>query len=68
MAATPEDGALTGGQTVKPDASGQEPSLSPAPKMSDLHPAWGCSANRRMRARMSGGVGGAGVSPAPTRL
>jgi len=26
--------------------------------------ASGCSANRRMRARMSGGVGGAGVSPA----
>src|SRR5438045_2594508 len=28
----------------------------------------GCNANRRMRTRMSGGVGGAGVSPAPTRL
>jgi hypothetical protein len=28
----------------------------------------GCEANRRMRTRVSGGVGGAGVSPAPTRL
>jgi hypothetical protein len=27
----------------------------------------GCIANRRMRTRTSGGVGGAGVSPAPTR-
>ncbi len=27
----------------------------------------GCQANRRMRTRTSGGVGGAGVSPAPTR-
>jgi hypothetical protein len=27
----------------------------------------GCDANRRMRTRTSGGVGGAGVSPAPTR-
>ena len=33
-----------------------------------LPSASGCSANRRMRTRMSGGVGGAGVSPAPTRL
>ncbi len=39
MAATPDDGALTGGQTVKPDASGQEPSLSPAAASSDSSPA-----------------------------
>jgi hypothetical protein len=30
-------------------------------------PIPGCDANRRMRTRTSGGVGGAGVSPAPTR-
>jgi hypothetical protein len=28
---------------------------------------WACRANRRMRTRTSGGVGGARVSPAPTR-
>jgi RNA-directed DNA polymerase len=33
-----------------------------------LPPFPGCNANRRMRTRMSGGVRGAGVSPAPTRL
>ena len=32
-----------------------------------LPPFPGCQANRRMRTRTSGGVGGAGVSPAPTR-
>ena len=32
-----------------------------------LPPLPGCQANRRMRTRTSGGVGGAGVSPAPTR-
>ena len=32
-----------------------------------LPPLPGCRANRRMRTRTSGGVGGAGVSPAPTR-
>jgi hypothetical protein len=31
-------------------------------------PSAGHNANRRMRTRMSGGVGGAGMSPAPTRL
>ena len=33
-----------------------------------LPPSPGRDANRRMRTRTSGGVGGAGVSPAPTRL
>ena len=33
-----------------------------------LPPLPGCQANRRMRTRTSGGVGGAGVSPAPTRF
>ena len=33
-----------------------------------LPPFPGRNANRRMRTRMSGGVGGAGVSPAPTRF
>jgi RNA-directed DNA polymerase len=33
-----------------------------------LPPFPGRDANRRMRTRMSGGVGGAGVSPAPTRF
>src|SRR5450755_2838952 len=32
-----------------------------------IPPFPGCDANRRMRTRTSGGVGGAGVSPAPTR-
>src|SRR5450755_907426 len=32
-----------------------------------LPPFPGCQANRRMRTRTPGGVGGAGVSPAPTR-
>ena len=32
-----------------------------------IPPFPGCNANRRMRTRTSGGVGGAGVSPAPTR-
>ncbi len=33
-----------------------------------LPPFPGCDANRRMRTRTSGGVGGAGLSPAPTRF
>jgi hypothetical protein len=33
-----------------------------------ISPRQGCQANRRMRTRTSGGVGGAGVSPAPTRF
>jgi len=39
MAATPEDGALTEEQTVKPDAPGQERSLFPAAASPDSHPA-----------------------------
>ncbi len=39
MAANPEDGALTGGQTVKPDTPGQERSLFPAAASPDSHPA-----------------------------
>jgi len=39
MAATPEDGASADGQTVKPDVSRIEPSLFPAAKSPDSHPA-----------------------------
>ena len=40
----------------------------PAGFTRSLPPFPGREANRRMRTRMSGGVGGAGVSPAPTRF
>jgi Galactokinase galactose-binding signature/GHMP kinases N terminal domain len=40
----------------------------PARLQRSLPPSPGRDANRRMRTRTSGGVGGAGVSPAPTRL
>src|SRR5512144_3226193 len=53
------------------------PLLCPAQRLLDqarparvprtLPPLPGCDANRRMRTRTSGGVGGAGVSPAPTQ-
>src|SRR6266540_874551 len=49
-----------------------DPGLLGTPRPSgiprSLPPFPGRDANRRMRTRMSGGVGGAGVSPAPTRF
>ena len=51
--------SLTERLLARAGAAGIQRSLPPSP---------GCDANRRMRTRTSGGVGGAGVSPAPTRF
>jgi len=55
MAATPEDGALAEGRTVKPEVPGQERSLFSAAESPDPHPApatlWGSFLSRENLAR-----------------
>src|SRR6516225_4138 len=64
------EGSLASRRLLRPSARAAHRLLDrprPAGFHHSVSPFQGRNANRRMRTRTSGGVGGAGVSPAPTR-